>query len=110
MGIAKATQFLENRLDILYEVLVHDQLAAVGLAIEAEVIDVDPAQLLGRDRATRVPARAEVDCGDRVDVLRGRWLRWCRGGALHEHASRNGHYRQCAEPLGCAYRRRVHVA
>jgi hypothetical protein len=128
--IPQSAQFGEDRFDIGYQVLVHDQFATVGLAIEAEVIDVDPPQLLRRDGATRPPTRAELVRGDRVNGLWGKWWRrwrcarrrrrrrtgggwWWRsrggrrlcGGALHKRASHNGHSRHCAEPLECAERR-----
>ena len=50
---------------------MHNQLAAVGLAVKTDVLDVDPSQLLRLDRATRPPGRAEFGGGDRLHGATG---------------------------------------
>ncbi len=58
-----------------HQVFVHDQLTAVGLAVETDVVDADPPQLRGFDRATRPPARAEFPSSDRLNGPTGRCWR-----------------------------------
>jgi hypothetical protein len=55
---------VEYRDGLLRQVLVDDQSAAVGLSVEAEVGDLDTAELLRVNRAAGMPARAEVGRGD----------------------------------------------
>ena len=54
-GITQSVELLEDRDDVRRQVFVHDQVAAVGLAVETEVFDVHSSQLLGLDgsRAAR---------------------------------------------------------
>ena len=68
--IPQPVQLLEDRDDVGDHVLVHDQLAAVRLPVESEVVDLDPAQQLGSDGAARPPRRAELGGGDRMDGRR----------------------------------------
>ena len=65
-------QLLEDRDHVGNDVLVHDQLAAVRLPVETDVVDLDPAQPLRSDGATRPPARAEFGGRDRADGRGGR--------------------------------------
>ena len=44
--IAQLKELLEDRDDLRRQIFMHDQVAAVGLAVEADVVDVNPAQLL----------------------------------------------------------------
>jgi len=79
--IPQLDELVEDRDDLRCQIFVNDQVAAVGLSVEADVVDVDPAQLLRVDRAAGVPARAEVGGGDRPNrgsggCLRGRGGRW----------------------------------
>ena len=90
------------------------------LAVETDVVDANPPQLLRSHRATRTPARAEFGGSDGINGRRvgrcgrrngrragrrrsrgrgwrpGRRRRW-RRGALHEHDTSCGHYRQCRD-------------
>jgi hypothetical protein len=77
-GKAQSVKLLEDGDDLRHQVVVHDQLAAVGLAVETDVVDVDPPQLLGLDRATRSPARAGFGGSDRLNGRSGRC--WRRAG------------------------------
>ena len=63
-----------------------DQLVAVGLAVETDVVDVDPPQLLRLDRATRPPARAEFGGSDWLNGRTGR----CCGALDDEDAAADG--------------------
>ena len=54
-----------------HQVFVHDQLAAVRLAVETDVVEVDPPQLPRFDRAIRPPARAEFGRSDQVNGICG---------------------------------------
>ena len=65
-GITQLVKLLEDRDDVRRQVFVHNQRAAVGLAVESEVVDVDPSQLFWFDGATRPPGRAEFGGGDRL--------------------------------------------
>ena len=67
-------QLLEYRDHFCHEVLVHDQLAAVRLAVETYVVDLDAPQLVRFDWATGPPTCAEFGGGDRVN---GRSVRGC---------------------------------
>jgi hypothetical protein len=40
-GKAQSVKLLEDRDDLRHQVFVHDQLAAVGLAVETDMVDVD---------------------------------------------------------------------
>ena len=63
-------QLLEDRDDVADQVLVHDQLSAVRLPVETDVVDLDSPQPVWSDGATRPPTRAEFGCGDRTDGRR----------------------------------------
>ena len=71
----------EDRDHIGCDVPVHDQLAAVGLPVEAEVVHLDPAEKVGADRAAGPPAGTEFGDGDWVDG-RGRRRRRRRTGVV----------------------------
>ena len=71
-GITQAVKLLEDRDDLRHQAFMHDQIAAVGLAVETDVIDVDPSQPPRLDGATRPPARAEFGGGDRLPGPTGR--------------------------------------
>ena len=72
-------KLLEDRDDLRHQVCVHDEFTAVGLAVETDVVDLDPPQPPRLEGATRPPASAEIGGGDRVSDLSGRWLRrWRR--------------------------------
>ena len=60
-------QLLEDRDDVGDHVLVHDELAAVRLPVEADVVHLDPTQQLRTDGAPGPPRRTEIGDGDRVD-------------------------------------------
>ena len=71
-GIAQSVKLLEDRVDVRRQIFVHNQRAAVGLAVESEVVDVDPSETARLDGATRPPARAEFGGGDPLDGPTGR--------------------------------------
>jgi hypothetical protein len=70
-------KLLEDRDDVGGQVFVHDQRAAAGLSVEADVVDLDAAQVPRVEGAARPPARAEVGGGHRLNGGR-RWC-WARG-------------------------------
>ena len=76
-------KLLEDRDDLRHQVFVHDEFTAVGLAVETEVVDLDPPQPPRLEGATGPPARAEIGGGDRVNDRSGRWLaaRWRRAAS-----------------------------
>ena len=71
-GITQSVKLLEDRDDVRHQIFMHNQLAAVGLAVETDVVDVDPSELPRLDGATRPPARAEFGGGDPLDGPTGR--------------------------------------
>jgi len=74
--IPQFKKLFEDRDDLRRQVFVDDQVAAVGLSVEADVVDLDPAQPLRVEWAAWPPARAEVGGTDRLNRGSG----WARGG------------------------------
>ena len=92
-GIALLVKSLEDRDHLRHQVFVHDQLAAMGLAVETNVVDLDTPQPPRFEGATRPPARAEFGGGDRVNGRSGwGWLRrgWRRTGRRRPGGGRRG--------------------
>jgi hypothetical protein len=77
-GITQSVKLLEDRDDLRHQVFMHDQLAVVGLAVETDVVHVDPSQPPRLDGTTRPPSRAEFGGGDRLHGPTGRC--WRRAG------------------------------
>src|SRR5262249_18864010 len=77
--------------DLRCQILVHDQVAAVCLSVEADVVDPDPSQLPRLNWAAGVPARAEVGGADRLNRRGGCCgRRGRRGGRRGGGAGRGG--------------------
>ena len=58
---------IDLSIDVGDHVSMHDELASVGLAVEAEVVHLDPAQRFRTDRAAGFPRRSELGGGDGFD-------------------------------------------
>jgi len=69
--VLQLKKLLEDRNDLRRQVLMHDQIAAVGLSVEADVVDLDSAQLPWLNRAAGMPAGAEIGRADGLN--RGWW-------------------------------------
>ena len=72
--VAQLVEPIEGLDHLSDEILVNHQTAAVGLPVEAQIIELDPTQLLRRHRALRPPRGTQVGCGHRRD---DRILRRC---------------------------------
>ncbi|BBY44199.1 hypothetical protein MCEL_24940 [Mycolicibacterium celeriflavum] len=65
-------ELIEDVDDLWHQVFVHDQLAAVNLAVHPKVVDLDAPQLCRVERATWAPTFTEFGGGDGQDSS-GRW-------------------------------------
>ena len=63
-------KLLEDCDDLRHQLFVHNQLATLRLAVETDVVDANPPQLLRSHRATRTPARAEFGGSDGINGRR----------------------------------------
>src|SRR4051812_45653835 len=73
--ISQLKELLEDLDDLRGQFLVHDGGAAVRQSVEADVVDVDPPQVLRAEWTAWPPAWAEIRSGDRLNAGRC----WRRG-------------------------------